>query len=52
MRSCSGCYYAFIGKESGLISCMKIRDVVLPESGIDCPYYRDRRTDSERVREL
>jgi hypothetical protein len=44
MRSCSGCYYAVLSKNFGSVSCMKAKEIVFPEWGIDCPYYRCRRT--------
>lgn len=47
MRSCSGCYAAVLSKNFGIVSCLKLKDIVPADLGLDCPYYRRRRTDHE-----
>jgi hypothetical protein len=47
IRSCSGCYYAVLSRNFGTVSCMKAKEIVVPEWGIDCPHYKERIVDGQ-----
>jgi hypothetical protein len=39
MLTCRDCYYGVTGLESGVISCLKAKELTTPETANYCPWY-------------
>ena len=40
MLTCRDCKYGFTGLETGIVSCMKMRDLVKADAANYCPWYK------------
>ena len=40
MKSCRDCYYGVISLNFGTVSCLKHKEILMPEWANDCKFYR------------
>ena len=40
MKTCRDCYFGVTSLDFGTVSCLKYKDILMPELANDCGYYR------------